>query len=485
MFSCRCSWTIYTDAYFVLDGKDCTVGSDKIPSKWKSKQCHTFENGWGIVVRFGATTWYSAGRVPPWLLKLYCSRRAYIYFLEICVQLVAFVVAKDLDSRVILSYIDNAPGLFALRKGFCKDVAICNVVAIAWRLIARLGWHLQLEWVASDNNVSDQVSRFDFTDMEKIDATWLDVNLDDLFSILCCRLEPGQPCPAGQTSLPSESSISQLNGGQRLAEVDSWSAQHRSNVWPSGNEMDVDVALLSHRWLRKKLPKLSAELQAVRPCSPSFAGPRRGPVWQTLQNRTVQFLELPLLCSRLRNARGGGLSNLLPRNKSASAARLNPQTAEAAPNIIALCCSNKGSPGVMRTQKLTDGSLTGNCLYAPWRSCVHRLGRYHCDCSASDPHNVGSCHGSSYIGCQCWSTLLDGSFSRVCCRFLRWKPSSEIGNSYLELVRGSHPAPACNCPIIWNPVVRSSSRSGKPGIPVRCNSWMKVGICHISLFWTS
>ena len=176
--------TIYTDAYFVLDGRDYNVGSSEIPSKWKSKHCHTFENGWGFVIRFGQKTWYSAGRVPPWLLKLYCSRRAYIYFLEICAQLVAFVVAKDLPSTLLLSYIDNAPGLFALRKGFCKDVAICNVVAITWRLIARLGWHLQLQWVASSNNISDKVSRFDFSDMAFLDADFLETNLDQLFDIL-------------------------------------------------------------------------------------------------------------------------------------------------------------------------------------------------------------------------------------------------------------------------------------------------------------
>ena len=71
---------------------------------------------------------------------------------------------------MVVSFIDNQPGRFALLKGYCKDPCVCILVSLTWRLLAHLGWHLQLEWVKSELNISDKVSRHDFSEMPRIHA---------------------------------------------------------------------------------------------------------------------------------------------------------------------------------------------------------------------------------------------------------------------------------------------------------------------------
>eukprot|EP00435_Cladocopium_sp_Y103_P013637 s2457_g3.t1 len=161
---------IYTDAYFVMDGKHISVGSDQIPSQWSTSKCPNYENGWGYVIHYESQTHFAAGRVPSSLLWKFCTRKAYIYFLEVLAQLIAFLSCTGLPSKLLTSFIDNTAGFFALRKGYCKDQAICNMIALCWRVIAALGWHVHLEWVASGLNVSDQVSRHNFEDMDKLGA---------------------------------------------------------------------------------------------------------------------------------------------------------------------------------------------------------------------------------------------------------------------------------------------------------------------------
>lgn len=175
---------IYTDAYFQLDGKTMSPGSTDLPRQWHKSKCHQYENGWGYVTYYNGVTRFAAGRIPPWVIKKYCSRKAYIYFLEITAQLIAFLACRHLPSTLVISFIDNASGLFALRKGYCKDPSICNLLAMTWRVLATLRWHVHLEWVSSEDNVSDKVSRHEFHEMQTIEAIQDQVHLDGLFKIL-------------------------------------------------------------------------------------------------------------------------------------------------------------------------------------------------------------------------------------------------------------------------------------------------------------
>ena len=175
---------IYSDAYFVIDGQTHSPGSSSIPKQWLKTKCHTYENGWGFVIHFCGRTLYSAGRVPPWLIKRFCTRKAFIYFLEVAAQFLGFLLCRQLKSSLVLSFIDNTSGFFALRKGYCKDPSICNMIALVWRIIAHDGWHLHLEWVPSGMNISDQVSRHQFKEMAELEAEWVEVDTANVYRIL-------------------------------------------------------------------------------------------------------------------------------------------------------------------------------------------------------------------------------------------------------------------------------------------------------------
>ena len=115
-------------------------------------------------------------------IRKFCSHKAYIYFLQVLAQLIAFLSCRDLDSNLVISFTDNSSGFFALRKGYCKDEAICSLIGLTWRVIAKLGWHLHLERVASAHNISDQVSRQNFDEMVSIAATADQLSMDEIYN---------------------------------------------------------------------------------------------------------------------------------------------------------------------------------------------------------------------------------------------------------------------------------------------------------------
>ena len=175
---------LYTDAFFTMHGQEMSPGQGKIPQKWNQQKCPTYQNGWGCVWHYRGETKYAAGSIPVEVLKLFCSRRAFIYFLELVTQLIGFVATKHYDTNLIMSFIDNTSGFFAMQKGFCKDGPICNMLALMWRLLSALNWNLQLEWVSSGNNVADQVSRHKFHEMAELRAEQFEGDLSAFFKIL-------------------------------------------------------------------------------------------------------------------------------------------------------------------------------------------------------------------------------------------------------------------------------------------------------------
>ena len=116
-----------------MDGQRFSPGSDGIPKQWHKAKRHTYENGWGCVVHFGGTTLFSAGRIPTWVIEKYCTRKACIYFLEVAAQCMGLLLCRSMQSTMVISFIDNTSGFFALRKGYCKDPAICNMIALVWK----------------------------------------------------------------------------------------------------------------------------------------------------------------------------------------------------------------------------------------------------------------------------------------------------------------------------------------------------------------
>eukprot|EP00438_Fugacium_kawagutii_P013218 Skav207294 [mRNA] locus=scaffold1463:93859:94290:- [translate_table: standard] len=85
---------------------------------------------------------------------------------------------------LMIALIDNKAGLAALTKGYGKDVNINNMLAVTWRLIAHFGWNIHFEWVRSELNLGDAVSRFEFAEAINLGAQRLNLHFDELFGIL-------------------------------------------------------------------------------------------------------------------------------------------------------------------------------------------------------------------------------------------------------------------------------------------------------------
>eukprot|EP00438_Fugacium_kawagutii_P028772 Skav212378 [mRNA] locus=scaffold1983:157653:159377:+ [translate_table: standard] len=175
---------LYTDAFFVMKGRVLKPGSDDIPTSWPTSLSPSFDNGLGLVFHNHCRPTFSHWRVPAFVLKAYCSRKAFIYFLEVLAQLVATLLIIKSDVTLLVSFIDNAPGRHALLRGYCNDPCICRLLAVYWRLVARAGLHIHMDWVPSSLNISDKVSRQDFSEMDFLQASWLQLQLDDLWNIL-------------------------------------------------------------------------------------------------------------------------------------------------------------------------------------------------------------------------------------------------------------------------------------------------------------
>eukprot|EP00434_Breviolum_minutum_P002108 symbB.v1.2.001863.t2/scaffold77.1/size347087/34 len=152
---------VYTDAFFQQGDIKFSPSTLRIPTKWSTTRCLNYTNGWGYVVTIDGTTFYSHGTVPRAVLKAFCSRRAYIYFLEIAAHLLAVVDMHQWLPRQIIAFIDNQPGQTALLKGYGRDPTINNILAVYWAVVSRLQLDIHLEWVKSDLNISDAVSRHD------------------------------------------------------------------------------------------------------------------------------------------------------------------------------------------------------------------------------------------------------------------------------------------------------------------------------------
>ena len=134
-----------------------------IPETWTRDTALRSPNGWGFIVRIGTVVTFGHGTVSPALLKRFTSRRAYIYFLEIYAQLLAFAAHAQSLPPFWVSWIDNAAGLSALEKGFGRDEHVNHLLTYFWTLASTLSWVPQFEWVPSELNLADPVSRGDLS----------------------------------------------------------------------------------------------------------------------------------------------------------------------------------------------------------------------------------------------------------------------------------------------------------------------------------
>ena len=156
--------TVYTDAVFELGHRVWKPSDTDIPSHLCLKDC--CRNGWGFIVRIQTYVTFRHGSVSPQLLQCFCSRRAFIYFLEIFVQIMAlckFTSRRFRHSGCHTLTTDNQPGLVALQKGFGRDDSV-NLILTAFLVLATdQRWVPEFRWVSPALDIADSISRGDIS----------------------------------------------------------------------------------------------------------------------------------------------------------------------------------------------------------------------------------------------------------------------------------------------------------------------------------
>lgn len=117
-------------------------------------------------------------------MKRFGKRKAFIYALEICAQLICFVCLQHHLPTLVVSFCDNTAGLSALLRGYGKDENINGLLLVTWRLLHHYGWHTHFQWVASQNNISDKISRHQIQWALDLGWTQIHPDMDPLYKIL-------------------------------------------------------------------------------------------------------------------------------------------------------------------------------------------------------------------------------------------------------------------------------------------------------------
>jgi hypothetical protein len=170
--------TIYADAFFQA-GDDAKMGKRRAPGD--------LSNGWGFICRTEHGVTYAHGRAPDSLVRCFCRSHAYIYFLELLGQVLSLVVNRRFLPHYIIAFCDNAAGTAALSKGFStsgSDQAVNNLLAMCWSFLARMGWNVHFEWIPSEQNIADPVSRGDLSFASQSRWRSLNTRLTEVYAVL-------------------------------------------------------------------------------------------------------------------------------------------------------------------------------------------------------------------------------------------------------------------------------------------------------------
>ena len=152
---------IYADAFFLEGETRHKAGA--VPATARASRAAPASNGWGFVVRLGDRVFFDHGVVDARTIAAVASHRAFIYLLEIVAQVMAQVALARFLPPAFVAVIDNEAGRFALANGYGRDSSVNGVLAAYWALAALQGWDPHFERVSSKANVSDAVSREDFS----------------------------------------------------------------------------------------------------------------------------------------------------------------------------------------------------------------------------------------------------------------------------------------------------------------------------------
>ena len=97
------------------------------------------------------------------ILRQVTTRQAFIYFLEIYAQVIMVAALAPILPKEWISFIDNQAGRAALMKGWGTDERVNLLLECFWKFAASRHWRPHFEWVPSHCNITDPISREDFT----------------------------------------------------------------------------------------------------------------------------------------------------------------------------------------------------------------------------------------------------------------------------------------------------------------------------------
>ena len=121
-------------------------------------------NGWGAV--FAAPQGFRQAfrsAVPVEVLRKTATSKAFIFWLEMLAQVFAVLAVLQHVRGHLLCFVDNSAAQHALAKGYSKDVSFTKVVGCFSRFLASKGVALSFHRVTSSANVSNSVSREDWS----------------------------------------------------------------------------------------------------------------------------------------------------------------------------------------------------------------------------------------------------------------------------------------------------------------------------------
>ncbi len=179
---------LYADAFFDLGDKRYRPSDHDIPERWEPKSAHHLHNGWGTVFFPRRPNWPEAvtmrGEVPPKVLQQYCTRQAFIYFLEAWAQVLPSIAFNDWLDDAYIAFVDNDAAKHALIKGYGTDEQINCLLGMYWAFQAEHRKSPWLERVTSEANLSDEISRDDFSLHRERDWLHIEVDLAETYEIL-------------------------------------------------------------------------------------------------------------------------------------------------------------------------------------------------------------------------------------------------------------------------------------------------------------
>ena len=162
---------LYADTFITMHGQR------RCANRWMDdstalQQLRESTNGWGAIY-IGPSGQRSCFRaqVPERVLQRCCSSRNYIYWLEAIAQIISVaVVARD-QFICIVCFADNTAAEHSLNKGISKNPGLCWLMGAFWVWVARQSLFVSFQRVTSQTNLSDKVSRGDFSEASQLGCT--------------------------------------------------------------------------------------------------------------------------------------------------------------------------------------------------------------------------------------------------------------------------------------------------------------------------